>query len=80
MDEFKMRASDVIRIIKQLQENKMMDIDKLIGRMVQLEKELLDLRLEHNELLEAYKKDVDEAYRSGYRDGSESPKDSSGNH
>jgi hypothetical protein len=57
-----------------------MDIDKLVGRMVQLEKELLDLRLEHNELLEAYKKDVDEAYRAGYRNGSESPKDSLGNH
>ena len=58
----------------------MIDIDKLIGRMVQLEKEFLELRKEHTELKESYKKDVDEAYRTGHRDGSESPKDSSGSH
>jgi flagellar biosynthesis/type III secretory pathway protein FliH len=47
----------------------MIDLDKLIGRVVQLEKEL-------NELKESYQKDVNEAYRAGYRDGYESQEDS----
>ena len=56
----------------------MIDIDKLVGRMLQLEQEILDLRLENSELLKAYKKDVDDAYRTGYRDGFESQDHSSG--
>ena len=56
----------------------MIDIDKLIGRMVQLEKEFLELRKEHTELKESYKKDVDEAYRTGYRNGLESQEDPHG--
>ena len=55
----------------------MIDLDKLIGRMVQLERDFLELRKEHSELLESYKKDVDEAYRTGYRNGLESQEDSS---
>lgn len=54
----------------------MIDIDKLIGRMVQLEQEYLELKLAYDEL----KKERDEAYRAGYRNGLESQKDSSGNH
>ena len=58
----------------------MMTIDEIVGRMVQLEQELLELRLEHLELKAQYKKDTDEAYRSGYRDGSFSLKDSLSGH
>lgn len=61
-------------------ELEMMTLDEIVGRMVQLEQELLDLRLEHLELKAQYKKDTDEAYRTGYRDGSFSQKDSLGSH
>ena len=58
----------------------MMTLDEVVGRMVQLEAELLELRKEHEELQQNYTKDVNEAYRTGYRDGSFSQKDSLGNH
>ena len=58
----------------------MMKLDEIVGRMVQLEQELLELRLEHLELKAQYKKDTDEAYRTGYRDGSFSQKDSLSGH
>ena len=51
-----------------MDEHKMMDVDFLIGRVIQLEQEL-------NELKMSYKKDLDEAYRTGYRDGSLSQED-----
>ena len=58
----------------------MMKLDEVVGRMVQLEQELLELRLEHLELKAQYKKEADEAYRTGYRDGSFSQKDSLSGH
>ena len=58
----------------------MMTLDEIVGRMVHLEQELLELRLEHLELKAQYKKDTDEAYRNGYRDGSIPQEDPSGSH
>ena len=46
----------------------MMDVDFLIGRVIQLEQELNELKLNR-------RKELDEAYRTGYRDGSLSQED-----
>ena len=53
----------------------MMNIDEIVGRMLQLEQEYLDLKLAYEELQREY-----DAYRTGHRDESETRYDSSGSH
>ncbi len=52
-----------------------MTLDELVGRMLQLEQEYLDLKLAYEELQREY-----DAYRTGHRDESETRYDSLGCH
>ncbi len=48
-----------------------MTLDEIVGRMLQLEQDYLDLKLAYEELQKEY-----DAYRTGHRDESETRQDS----
>ncbi len=59
-----------------------MTLDEIVGRMLQLEQDYLDLKLAYEELNKEHRllqREYD-AYRTGHRDESETRYDSSGSH